>query len=104
MPSIASSVMRPRSANGIPSAANSPSTCPAPTPRITRPPDSASRVPNALAVSSGCRYAATNTLVMSRTFVVWPASQPSVATGWYQVVDIVSAFSRGIATWSQTAT
>ena len=39
MPSIASLVMRPRSANGIPSAANSPSTCPAPTPRITRPPD-----------------------------------------------------------------
>ena len=71
---------------------------------MTRPPDRWSSVANIFAVSSGWRYAATYTLVMSRTFVVWPASHPSVATGLNHVVDMVSAFSRGIATWSQIAT
>ena len=41
---------------------------------------------------------------MSRVCFVWPAIQPSVATGLNHVVDITSAFSRGIAMWSQIAT
>ena len=48
--SIASSVSAPRSVNGTPSASNSPSTWPAPTPTITRPLESASSVANAFAV------------------------------------------------------
>ena len=48
------SVTAPRSLNGTPSASNSPSTWPAPTPKRSRPSESASTVANAFAVWSGC--------------------------------------------------
>ena len=48
--SIASSSSAPRRVKSTPRAANSASRCPAPTPRMTRPPDSASSVANAFAV------------------------------------------------------
>ena len=65
--SIASSNRAPRPANGTSSAANSSSTCPAPTPMY----DAAAREPvevaTVLAVVSGCRTATTATWVSNRT-------------------------------------
>jgi hypothetical protein len=49
-------VRAPRSWNGTPSAANSASFQPAPTPAISRPPDIRSIVAKLLAVATGLRY------------------------------------------------
>ena len=51
-----SSVRAPRSRNGTPSAANSASFHPAPTPTVSRPPDIRSSVASAFAVATGLRY------------------------------------------------
>ena len=59
---------RPRAASkSAPSASNSSCTCPAPTPRISRPPERWSRVAYCLAVTSGCRSPTTATWLSSRT-------------------------------------
>ena len=102
--SMASSSSRPRSANGTSRASNSPSTCPAPTPRIARPPESASSVAHALATASGWRYGSTYTWLSSRTRSVTAARYESVATVSHHVVLIASAWAAGMATWSHTAT
>ncbi len=94
----------PRRAKSTPRAANSASRCPAPQPRTTRPPESASSVRNALAVASGWRYAGIHTYDMRRTCLVAAARNPSVAIGSYQMVDMAAACERGTATWSQAAT
>ena len=51
----ASSVRLPRSANGTPSAANSPSIQPTPAPKMRRPPESTSMLARSLATGSGDR-------------------------------------------------
>ena len=55
--SMISSSSLPRRLKSTPRIWNSPSRCPAPTPRMTRPRDSASSVQNAFAVTRGCRTA-----------------------------------------------
>ena len=55
MASMASSKAPPRSSKGGPKRSNSSLTCPAPTPTMTRPPDSTSSVENSLAVRKGWR-------------------------------------------------
>src|SRR5438552_3775857 len=69
-----SSMRRPRSLNGTPSAANSGSSQPTPTPRISRPPDKLCNVDNSLASGSGWRIGRTITLVPSRTRSVTAAT------------------------------
>jgi hypothetical protein len=76
-----SSVSRPRSANGTPSAANSCCAPPTPTPSTSRPPASSLRLSAMRATSSGCRYGSTITVVPSWIRVVRPASQDSVVNG-----------------------
>src|SRR5271169_4122692 len=65
-----SSMRRPRSLNGTPSASNSASSQPTPAPRINRPPDRFCRVANSLASGSGWRIGRTRTLVPSPTRLV----------------------------------
>jgi hypothetical protein len=69
---------------------------------MTRPPEMASMVANALATCSGCRYDGTYTWLRRRTSVVMPASQPSVATVSHHSVPMTAAFSDGMAMWSHT--
>jgi hypothetical protein len=65
----------------MPNAANSGRSQPAPTPSVTRPPDSQSDVPAALATTTGSRYGSTSTLVPMPMRSVAAASQPSIASG-----------------------
>ena len=72
---IPSSMRRPRSWNGTPRAANSASSQPTPTPRISRPSEKLCKVDNSLASGSGWRIGSTSTLVPSRTRLVTAATQ-----------------------------
>ena len=76
-----SSMRRPRSLNGTPSAANSGSSQPTPTPMMSRPPERLCSVDNSLASGSGWRIGSTSTLVPSRTRSVTAATQVRVSTG-----------------------
>ena len=73
--------MAPRRSNGTPSAANSWRAQPTPTPKMKRPPDRRSTFAAIRAVSTGCRYGSTMTVVPISTRLVMPASQPSVVNG-----------------------
>src|SRR5204862_497437 len=61
-----SSMRRPRSWNGTPRAANSASSQPTPTPRISRPPDRLCKVDNSFASGSGCRIGRASADIMAR--------------------------------------
>jgi hypothetical protein len=76
-----SSMRRPRSWNGTPRAANSASSQPTPTPRISLPPERLCSVASSFASGSGCRIGNTITLVPSRTRSVTAATQVRVSTG-----------------------
>ena len=76
-----SSMRRPRSWNGTPSAANSASIQPTPAPRISRPSDRLCNVASSFASGSGWRIGRTSTLVPSPTRRVAAAAQVSVRTG-----------------------
>ena len=78
---IPSSIRRPRSWNGTPSAANSPSSQPTPAPRISRPSEKFCSVASSLASGSGWRSGNTSTEVPSRMRLVTAATQVSVSTG-----------------------
>ena len=77
----AASVSRPRAAKSAPIAANSSGIQPVPTPRMTRPFDSASMLATSLATTSGCRYGRTVTPKPSRTRSVRPATAARTAKG-----------------------
>src|SRR5437763_16751578 len=66
-------VRAPRSWNGTPSAANSASFQPTPTPAISRPPDIRSIVAKLLAVATGLRYGIISTETPIPMRVVWAA-------------------------------
>ena len=76
-----SSIRRPRSRNGTPSAANSAAIQPTPAPRISRPSDRFCNVANSLASGNGWRIGNTRTLVPSPTLLVKAAAQVRVRTG-----------------------
>src|SRR5438445_244983 len=76
-----SSMRRPRSLNGTPSAANSGSSQPTPTPRISRPPDKFCSVANSLASGSGSRIGRAMTLVPGRTRPVTEGNQVRARIG-----------------------
>ena len=76
-----SSIRRPRSRNGAPSAANSASIQPTPAPRISRPSERFCNVANSLASGSGWRIGNTSTLVPSPILLVKAAAQVRVRTG-----------------------
>ena len=82
-----SSIRRPRSRNGTPSALNSASIQPTPAPRISRPRDRFCNVASSLASGSGWRIGSTSTLVPSFTRCVQAAAQVSVSTGSQKFAD-----------------
>ena len=82
-----SSMRRPRSRNGTPSASNSASSQPTPAPRINRPPDRFCNVASSLASGSGWRIGNTSTLVPSPTRLVQAAAQVSVSTGSQKIAE-----------------
>src|SRR5947209_15651042 len=67
-------VRAPRSLNGTPSAANSASFQPTPTPAISRPPDILSIVAKLLAVATGLRYG----IISTETPSIAASSSPAV--------------------------
>src|SRR5208283_2659535 len=76
-----SRVRSARSLKLIPTASNSSSSHPIPTPKINHPPESTSRLATALAVANALRIGSTNTPVASRIFVVIPATNASANIG-----------------------
>ena len=76
-----SSIRRPRSLNGTPSALNSASIQPTPAPRIRRPSESSCSVASSLASGIGWRIGSTSTVVPSRTRLVQAAAQVRESTG-----------------------
>nr|WP_246273170.1 hypothetical protein [Phytohabitans houttuyneae] len=76
-----SSVIRPRSRNGAPTAANSGSDQPTPVPRMNRPPVNWSMLLAMRATSSGWRYGTIVTVVPSSSRSVSPPSHASVVNG-----------------------
>ena len=76
-----SSVIAPRWPNGTPSAANSGSDQPTPTPNTNRPPLNRSMLAAIRAVSSGWRYGRSATVVPNSMCSVCPASQARVTNG-----------------------
>ncbi len=87
----ASSVWRPRWSKPPVNSSYSSGTWPAPTPTITRPPESRSSVESSLAARSGWRWARISTCESRWVRVVSAASQPSVAVVSYQMVPMASA-------------
>src|SRR6185503_5031768 len=69
---------RPRCLNGTPTASNSRAYQPAATPRMSRPPEITSRLPRALAATTGLRSGRTRTPVPRRIFRVRAAMAPSM--------------------------
>ena len=93
-----SSVMAPRSAKGTPSIALSAATQPAPMPKTTRPPLSASSEEIILAVTTALRYGTISTVVPSRTRLVAPATTPSVTSGSKTVSPKLTTLAFGTTT------
>ena len=69
---------RPRCLNGTPTASNSRAYQPAATPRTSRPPEMTSRLPSALAATTGLRSGSTSTPVPSLIRRVRAATAPSM--------------------------
>ena len=69
---------RPRCLKGTPTASNSRAYQPAATPRTRRPPEITSRLPRALAVTTGLRRGSTSTPVPSLILLVRAATAPRV--------------------------
>ncbi len=72
---MCSSVRRPRSSHGIPSACASSRIHPAPAPTISRPPDSVCRFASCFAFTTGLRYGSTWMLVPSFMRLVHPGDE-----------------------------
>ncbi len=81
MRSMDSSVRAPRSRFGTPTAANSSSIQPEPTPSTIRPSDSRSSDASSWASTTGWRYGTTSTLVPIVIRSVAPATTPITAMG-----------------------
>ncbi len=88
---------RPRCLKGTPTASNSRAYQPAATPRIRRPPEITSRLPRALAATTGLRSGSTSTPVPSLIVRVRAATAPSM------VIEstIGNEGSTPSSTWSQ---
>ncbi len=99
-----SSVMAPRSANGTPRMADSAASQPAPIPRITRPPLSASSVETIFAVTTALRYGTMSTVVPSLTRLVAPAATARVTNGSKMASPKLATLAFGATTWSLTHT
>ena len=84
--SSSSFIRAPRSRWGIPTASNSRSIQPTPTPRIERPPDSTSSVAHCFANWTGSRNGSTSTSVPRLIERVTPASADSSVIGSSHVV------------------
>ena len=77
---IASSIRSPRLRYSTLQASNSSRSQPAPSPRVSRPPESTSSVATCLAATTGWRSGRTSTLVPSPIRVVTAAANDSVAS------------------------